>query len=131
VSVCQERGAVVCEPEDPLAPRLRAFLEFTQAPIFRPRLVAGVEQAQPGALAVALRGPDIGWNPVAGGALCIDGRTATRAVPALVDASGRATLAFDVSEESLHSLLQLPLYVQALVVGGGVAQSTNAVRIIL
>jgi hypothetical protein len=120
----------VCEPEDPIAPRLRAFFEFTPWPAHHTRLVAGVEQARPGALAVALRGPDVGWNPVAGGALCIDGGTATRAAPAIIDTLGRATLDFDVTGETLQSLLQMPLYVQALVVGGGVAQSTNAVRIV-
>ncbi len=130
IQVCQERGVVVCEAADPLAPRLRAFLEFSPWPEFRPRLAVGIERARPGEVALALRGYDIGWNPAAGGTLCIDARTAIRSTPATVDSFGRAAIEFDVSSESLATLFPMPLFVQALVVGQGTMRATDAVRLI-
>jgi hypothetical protein len=130
VSVCQERGAVVCDSSHSSAPRLRVFFQSTPWPAFTPRLVAAIEDAQPGALALAYRAHDLAWNPFAGAALCLDGSTAIRAAPALVDANGRASVDFDVSNQSLHSLLPTSLFVQAAVVGGRVV-ATEAVRMTL
>lgn len=130
VLVCQERGAVVCERSHPSAPRLRVFFEHTPAPAFTPRLVAALEGAQPGTLAIAFRSYDLAANPFVAGALCLDRRTAIRAAPALVDVNGRAAIEFDVSDQTMQALLQPPLFVQAVVVGAIVC-STEAVRMSL